>query len=381
MDSLPIFNYIFYVQFVGTIAYAGFVLWILLGLRRLNQKPTNIAQPFVSVIIPVRNEEETIAACLQALLFQSYPIDKYEVIVVDDHSEDATYSIIASFAHERLKLLSLTDFDGMSPKKAAIHTGIQASRGDIILTTDADCHAPDTWVETMVKYFDNKTGVVASWLYVETNHRLLSKLESLDSLALSAVGAAGFGWERPILANGANFAYRRTVYDEINGFDGVAGFVSGDDDLLLQKIRARGTWRCAFSPDSRSMIVTQPTTSLRAFFEQRFRWASKGQAYPKFLVFFEVFIYFYFLSLLILPIAFIMNGFSPIYVVAPLFIKMLLDAILMRYATEFVRKKQNPVILFLTEWLQILYVIIVGFWGLRGSYTWKGRRYSKGRVR
>lgn len=379
MGKNPLFDIIFYAQFFSTIVYLFFLIWIAAGLRRLKIKENQFVFPRVSVIIAARNEEKNINACLTALLQQNYPSELYEIIVVDDHSEDKTAEICQSFSQDRITLLSLGDVAGVSPKKAALHHGIQKSKGEIILVTDADCRVSPTWISTMVKYFDADTAAVASWLYVEENGSLLSKIESLDSLSLSYVGAAGFGWKKPFIANGANFAYRREVYDELNGFDGVAQFVSGDDDLLLQKIHATQRWRCAFAPQRHSVVRTDANPSLRSFFAQRFRWASKSSIHPWWLVALEVFVYFYLLSFPILFLSVLLKG-SPVFYLIPFVLKFIIDLIFMTYATPHVKKKANPIILLLTEWLQIVYVILAGLVGLLGNYTWKGRHYKRGRV-
>ncbi|MBN1465019.1 glycosyltransferase [candidate division KSB1 bacterium] len=381
MEKLGLIDSLFFLQISATLIYIFFLSICTIGLRRIKSNPVNNDRPFISVVIAARNEEENIGACLRHLAQQKYPRTRYEVIVIDDHSEDNTHSIVESFGKDNVMLLSLHDTDGVSPKKAALHQGIKASRGEIILTTDADCCASPLWIETMVSYFGAKTGVVASWLTVEENKSLLSKLERLDSLSLSLVGAAGFGLKRPFMANGANFAYRRKVYDELNGFAGVDAYASGDDDLLLQKVHASQNWECAFAPDARCAVVTKANRDLRGFFAQRFRWASKGRIYPKILFLLESFIYFYYLSLPVAMILFILNGFVNLYILLPLALKFMADFIFMRLAARKLQEKINPFILFITEWLQIAYVLLSGVWGLWGTYSWKGRRYTKGKVR
>ncbi|MBN1479565.1 glycosyltransferase [candidate division KSB1 bacterium] len=338
--------------------------------------------PFVSVVIAVRNEEDHIRACLKSLTTQLYPKDKYEIIIVDDHSDDETNTIVQSFCTDKIKLFSLIDSNGISPKKAALHQGVQESRGEIILTTDADCRVPATWIQTMVKYFAPDTGAVASWLCVQENNHWLSKLETLDSLALSFVGAASFGWQRPMIANGANFAYRRQVYDELDGFSGAAEYGSGDDDLLLQKIHATQKWTCAFAPDPASIVVTHAQKNLSQFFQQRFRWASKSRLYPAYVVLVLGFLYFYLVSLLVSVFVFLFfsSEFSNLMLLLPHASKFLLDFAFMSTAARRLHKNINPAILFMTEWFQMLYITIVSVWGRWGTYTWKGRRYKAGRV-
>lgn len=380
MGKSTLIEVIFYFQIIGTLAYCVFILLLAMGLKRLKTSTAVHNTPFVSVVLAVRNEAEHIGACLLSLTAQLYPRDKYEIIIIDDHSADETNAIIRSFSSDMIKHFPLTESNGLSPKKAALHQGIKASRGEIIFTTDADCRVSPTWIQTMVKYFTAKTGAVASWLCVEDNNHLLSKLETLDSLALSIVGAASFGWQRPMIANGANFAYRRQVYDELDGFSGAVEYGSGDDDLLLQKIHTTQKWTCAFAPDPASIVVTHPQKSLSQFFQQRFRWASKSRLYPAHVIFVLSFLYFYLLSLLVSALAFVFSGFSNLALLAPHTIKFTLDFAFMSFALQRLNKKINPALLFLTEWFQIFYIAIVSVWGRWGTYTWKGRRYQRGRV-
>ena len=353
-----------------------------MGLSRL-KSVTGIERPFVSVIIAARNEGENISGCLKNALAQTYDSKKFEIIVVDDHSDDDTFSICQAFAekHIRIKLLSLGDYNGVSPKKAALQMGINAGRGDIILTTDADCRVSPSWIETMVGCFDKETGAVASWLLVEENSHILGKLESLDSLALVSIGAAGFGLDHPFVANGANFGYRKQVYQELSGFDGVADYVSGDDDLFLHKIVRAGKWRCCFVADPAAIVYTKANSSLKSFFAQRIRWASKGGVYPAWLVLLEIFIYLYYLSIAASVAIFIFSGFSKWVFITPFVAKLAADGLFLSKSARRLGISFKCRHLFLAEWLQLFYVLIAGVWGLVGDYTWKGRSYTRGKVK
>ena len=375
--TLLIGNLLLWLLWCATFVYIGFIVCLWIGIRRLSPPLPTSWEPFVSVVIPARNEEKNISKILQDLLSQTYNRENYEIIVIDDFSQDRTVEMVQTFADFGVRLLHLERLGGLSPKKAALHQAIVASRGELILTTDADCRVPATWISTLVNAFDKDTAVAASWVKVETNHTLLSKIETLDSMAFVLIGAASFGLKLPFLANGANFAYRREVYFQVNGFDGNYHLGSGDDDLFLQKIYATKKWQAVFADSPHSVVKTHANTSLRGFLEQRYRWASKTSAYPRNIQALEVFLYFYFLLLL----GSIYLTFTLSFLFAlPLLTKGLVDYAFVKSNAK--QLKSVPLFYFiLGEGLQLFYTIVVGIWGMFGTYTWKGRKYSRGKAR
>jgi len=370
---------LFSLYILGTVAYCIFILFIIVGLNRLNAHKYNHYQPFVSVIIPARNEENNIKKSLRALVNQTYPQNLYEMIVVDDLSGDNTNKIVRDFAadHDNITLLSLSHNDSTcSPKKQAIEAGVLHSKGEIIFTTDADCVVPANWIEIMLRYFDKNTGLVASWLLVNPEKSLLSKLESLDSLGLVMVGAASFGLGIPFLANGANLAYRKSLFNNINGFQGINQYASGDDDLLLQKIIKQSKYKAVFAPDYSSIVSTHANHNLKDFLQQRIRWASKSRTYPLPILVFEIIIYLYFL-LLLFSIPFIFISIFPLLF---LLIKLILDFILIKIGCKKINRPLPVLHFLLANFFQMSYILIVSIAGLFGKFKWKNRLYAKGKI-
>jgi len=347
------------------------------GLKRSSSTVNNLDQPFVSVIVPARNEEKNIETCLRHLMDQSYPESRYEIIIVDDHSDDLTCDIVERQASSRVVLLHSNGTEGVSPKKAALHAGIMACRGEIILTTDADCRVPHRWIETMVSRFDAETAVVASWLVVKATTTLISKVEALDSFGYVLVGAAAFGLGKPFLANGANLAYRKKVYLQVNGFEDIGQYGSGDDDLLLQKISRQTSWKCTFVDTMDACVVTGANSSWRGFWQQRLRWASKAAVYPRIIIFVEIWIYLFyallFFSLFAAPF------FAPILFMAPM-IKFFMDFLFLKRSAERLGIRTNIFHFLLAEAVQMLYILAVGVAANWGRYRWKGRSYVRGRI-
>ena len=137
---------------VATVIYLGLLIILNAGLGKLPDY-VNTNTPKVSVLIPSRDEERNIAPCLEAVLAQDYPKDLLEIIVINDRSTDATASIVRRYQQtdSRIHLIEAgSNTEGLGPKKNALQSGIRASTGSIIITTDADCTPPEKWISTMV---------------------------------------------------------------------------------------------------------------------------------------------------------------------------------------------------------------------------------------
>jgi cellulose synthase/poly-beta-1,6-N-acetylglucosamine synthase-like glycosyltransferase len=364
--------FVFYLA--ASLLYGLFIFWLGLGLNRNRRRSYSSDQPFVSVIIPARNEEANIGQCLADLSEQSYPADRYEIVVVDDDSQDRTAEIVQTFARVRYFVLDRLP-EGWSPKKAALTFAIQHSQGAIILTTDADSRLPQHWIESMVSHFDAGVAAVASWVLLADSKRLLTRLERLDMLALQTVGAAAMGHGAPFLANGANWGYRRTDFEAVKGFDGHETMASGDDDLLLQKIHRHGSRRCVFADQKQSCVITAPCSSWREFFMQRLRWASKTSLYPLSVRLLELFIFLYFFSLLLLPLLLRDRPYWGLFLLC----KFICDLVLMRRTASALSVRVRWYDVLLAGWWQIAYITVVALAAWRGRFVWKGREYVQGR--
>jgi cellulose synthase/poly-beta-1,6-N-acetylglucosamine synthase-like glycosyltransferase len=276
---------IFYSFLILTTAI--YIWWVLGFVRGLGKLPVGRNEKLytVSVIIPARNEEKNIRACLESVLGQTYPADNYEVIVVDDRSTDRTASLAAETAAQqpRVKIITIGPQESaISGKKLAIGRGIRAAQGEIIMVVDADCVVQPGWMAGMLRYFADDVGVVAGATFFQAadEQRLFHKIQSLDALVLVAAGAGSMSLGRPVICNGSNLAYRRPVFDEVQGFAGIDKLASGDDDLFIQKVRQQTHWRVVFCNDPGTYDWTQPAVTWRGFFNQRIRWSSKGVYYP-----------------------------------------------------------------------------------------------------
>ena len=267
-------------------------------------------QTSFSVIIPARNEETNIDACLLSVLNQKYPSALFEVIVVDDHSIDQTSAIIKQLQKQfsNLKLIKLADeLEGEilnSYKKKAIEKAIQLSSNDWIITTDADCLITEQWLSSYAAIIQEQKPVfVAAPVNFTDDHSIISTFQNIDFISLQGITAASVSAGFHTMCNGANLAYKKETFYEVNGFKGIDSIASGDDMLLMNKIKEKFPNQIAFLFSKDAIVSTHPMPDWKSFFNQRIRWASKADQFKDKNVF-AVLVLVYFLNvfLLVMPL-------------------------------------------------------------------------------
>ena len=357
------------------IPYAFLILFYRSGWNELEIFSAAGQEPVVkiSVIIAARNEEQNIGSLLQSIESQDYPKHLYEVIVVDDHSNDNTTTIADSFSF--VKLIRLQSDNINSYKKKAIETGIGAASGELLVITDADCTVPHAWLKTIVA-FKQKTNAVfiAAPVVIENKPTLLETFQALDFMVLQGITAASLQKRIHNMCNGANLAYEKEVFFAVNGFSGIDHIASGDDMLLMQKISSRFSGRTAYLLSTDAIVHTQPTKTWKEFFNQRIRWASKATNYNDIKIFGALFlVYFFNCALLALLIA----GFWKPYMWAGflgiLFGKIVVELIFLYPVAVFYNKGTLLKLFPLYQPLHIVYTVMAGWLGTFGSFEWKGR--------
>ena len=281
--------------------YLGAIAWLGVGLGRHREGRT-AKFPRVSVIVPARNEEEQLKGCLRALRGQDYPGD-WEVVVIDDRSEDTTGEIVRREADswEQLKLVTVVGEPRFKcPKKSALARGIEASSGDLLLFTDADCRPQVGWVKSMVGMFAEEVGLVAGYAFPDSGRRVRQKLLALDNLAVGALGAGSLGMGRALSCTGRNLAYRRRVYDEVGGFERIGHLVGGDDVYLARMVATETDWKLVFNRDRGADVFNAPPpVGLGEIINQKLRHAAKGGHYqgPALVLGVAVYLFHFFLFL------------------------------------------------------------------------------------
>jgi len=367
---------ILYIAIFLFIGYTILIIYYWLSWRSVPEfiPQKKIYSTTVSVIIPARNEEENIGKLLNALQKQTYPKNLFEVIVVNDHSTDNTPAVIRQF--QNVRLLDLKDDSINSYKKKSIGQGINAASGKLIITTDADCLPPLTWLETIIFLYEEKDPVfIAAPVILQNNSSVLQVFQALDFLILQGITAASVYKQFHSMCNGANLAYEKKAFEEVNGFEGIDRIASGDDMLLMHKIWKKFPGRVSYLKSKKVIVSTQPMKTWKEFFNQRIRWASKARFYDDKRIFFVLLlVYLFNFSFLVLLIAGFWLPVLWLYLLALWIAKAVIEFPFVYSISAFFNCQSLLKYFFFFQPLHIAYTLVAGWLGQLKKYEWKGRK-------
>ncbi|MEM6264244.1 MAG: glycosyltransferase [Bacteroidota bacterium] len=357
--------------------YLRFMLLSAMAFSRKTCLATKNRLPSVSVVIPARNEAATLEECLTSVLKQTYA-GEWEVILVDDHSVDETASIAETLAssYPQLRVCRMElQGETFAYKKAAITAGIGLAKGEIIVQTDADCMVNPGWLHQMATAFEEKTAFISGPIQLTHGKTLLEKIQSLESMGLVTLGAGSLLRGFPNMCNGANMAYRKSVFEEVEGFKGVDHVASGDDELLLQKIHALGKYNLDFMACREAIVKTPALDNWPDLKAQRLRWVSKIRAYySKRVNYIQSVAYLAFLGIPILGLGAIWFPFLVWWMLGLIVAKVGGDIFVLSRAANFFQKKDLLRYILPMQPLYLAYVLWIGIAGsLVQAYPWKGR--------
>lgn len=271
----------------GFVTYIIFCIRFYFGYKRYKAQ-FSPKKRTVSVIVVCHNEAANLPTLLTSLVNQKYPADLYEIIVADDDSTDNTTEIVEQFMNRGVELRYMKVLGReqvISPKKQALEKAIHASNGELILTTDADCIVPLSWIASMVAAFTDDVSMVAGYsrtmLKDWDRTPILRKYEHFDFAATYLVLGGGYTLGKSWACIGQNLAYTRKAFEDVGGFDQIRHLISGDDVNLMQLMRRKGH-RIIFNFDPHSFVHTLPVKSWKQLVNQRSRWASNMKYQLKF---------------------------------------------------------------------------------------------------
>ena len=359
--------------FIFFLLLAAYCLLVDYYRRAWNSIPAPVLseniQVKISVIVAARNEENNIGNLLEDLARQDYPKEFYEVIIVNDHSTDGTANRI-SFG----RLMELPSH--LEGKKNAIAFGIDAVQGELIITTDADCRVPPGWLKTIAAFY-SATGAkfIAAPVMIAPSRSLLGIFQSLDFLTMQGITGASVHRKFHSMCNGANLAYPRNIFFEVNGFEGVDNIPSGDDMLLMHKIFTRYPGEVFYLKEQGAIVTTVAEKNWKDFLQQRVRWASKAVHYKDKRIFYELLLT-YLVNVCFLAAAIIsfFNSYTLGFFLLLLLAKVIVEFPFVNAVAIFFNRRRLMRYFVFFEPLHIIYIIISGWLGRFGSYTWKSRK-------
>ena len=368
------------------VTYSLLIFYYLKGWKSIPsfQPSTQRLNPLtkISIIIPARNEEQNIKSCLDALINQSYPKHLFEVLVVDDFSADNTAALVSGYASQNIKLISLKNFveanEINSYKKKAIEIAILQSTGGLIVTTDADCIAPANWLQTIASFYEQtNAALIVMPVAINCGNRFIEIFQAVDFMTLQGITGASVNKKIHSMCNGANLAYTKTAFTEVGGFKGIDSIASGDDMLLMHKIYKHHPDKVLFLKSKDIIVQTNPVHTIKEFFNQRIRWASKADKYDdKRIIAVLLLVYLFNCLLVILPVAGLLNNVQYSIFELWLFLiisKTIIELFFLFPVARFFNKQKLLWLFPLLQPFHILYTIIAGWLGKFGSYEWKGR--------
>ena len=367
-----------------TILYAGLLVAYRFWYDKLEffkaiPSPSEVKEVYTkfTVIIPARNEAANIKACVDSIVAQQYPKDFFEIIVIDDFSQDDTAFIVKALHADnpQVQLLSLADYfkegEISSFKKKAIEKAVLHAKGDWIVTTDADCIVPIHWLSLYNQYIQKEKPVfIAAPVMFMKESGILNTFQVLDFLALQGITAAAVGAGKHSMSNGANLAFEKSAFIAVGGYQGVDQIASGDDMFLMHKMKKTLSNRIGylFHPDA--IVLTKAMHQWKDFFMQRIRWSSKARYYDDNSIFWVLLlVYLYNFSFLILLLS---GNFQTLLI--SLAFKTFFELYFLDPVARFYKLSETLRYFILFQPLHIFYTILAGLFGQVKTYTWKGRR-------
>jgi len=330
-----------------------------------------------SIIIPARNEAANISACLNSILAQDYPSAFFEIIVIDDFSEDDTADIVKAMQtkNESIHLLSLSNYfkqDEISAfKKKAIEQAVLHAKGDWIITTDADCIVPPQWLRLYHQFIIQQQPVfVAAPVMFIKESGVLNTFQLLDFLALQGITAAAVGAGQHSMSNGANLAFEKSAFIAVGGYQGVDEIASGDDMFLMHKMKKTLSNRIGYLFHPSAIVLTKAMPNWKDLIMQRIRWSSKARFYDDNSIFWVLLlVYLYNFSFLLL----LLSGHFGTLIISLAF-KTFFELYFLDGVARFYQLTPTLKSFVFFQPLHIFYTIIAGLFGQVKTYTWKGRR-------
>ena len=373
-----------YIILLISFFYTTLILLYRISWNEISESKEVNYNDTVSVVIACRNEEKNIKNLIKDVMSQNFDKIRFQMIIVDDHSEDKTLEILyeESVKWNNLHISCMNDDE--IGKKNAIRKGVRIANGDVILCTDADCRVGENWIKTILSNFEKREiKFVSGLVRFSFSNTFLNRFQSLELISLVSSGASAIQRKKSTICNGANLAFRKKEYSEIpievfNNF-------SNDDVSLLHYFKNHYKDGIIFSKDLNSIVETNSNPNLISQFQQKLRWISNSKNirdWQSVYVASVVFLMNLILSiLLVLTLWSILLDFDNTYIIlvnlfVVVFIKYLTDYLFLKEVLDFFRRKDLLIYLLPFEIINAIYTVIIITLSLVYSPKWKGRKFG-----
>lgn len=366
--------------------YCLIIIFLSIGFSfQKSEEIIEINQPKVkttfSICIAFRNESENLLALLKSLSQLNYPKNLFEIILINDHSTDNSIEIITDLCLKntdfkpKMTVLSLKPTSA-SGKKAALTLAIQQAKNEFIIITDADCIAPVSWLYDLNAYIlqNQKTFIAGPVALLETSASFLNRFQQLDFLSLQGATIGAFGLKKPFLCNGANLTFAKAEFFRLKGYEGNQEIASGDDLFLMQKFLKDNPENVGYLKSRNSIVFTQLQHNWSQLINQRKRWAAKASTYQNTIA-------------TLVSWAVLLGNFASIlaifylktsnFLIGILFLKILIDFILIAQAAHFFGKKEHLLAYLGSFLVYPFFTVYIAVSSQLQTFEWKGRNLKK----
>ncbi|WP_424495174.1 glycosyltransferase [Salinimicrobium sp. GXAS 041] len=370
-----------------TFFYAGLILFLLFGFGKIPDYEAREAKVFrrFSIVIPFRNEAENLQQLFQSLSQLKYQKGHFEIIFVNDASEDNSVVLCENFRRHNPEI-NIQIIDSVrrwgAPKKDAITTAVEMAKNEYILTTDADCSVPENWLLEFNSFIEEfKCRMIAAPVKIGKMGRqkegFTRIFQEIDFLSLQGATIGGFGVEKPFMCNGANLCYEKYAFKEVNGFSGNENIASGDDLFLLEKFQKEG-FKTEFLKSNRAVVSTLAQPGFKSLFFQRIRWAAKTSAYNNLFGKFIAITVFLMNLLIVTGALAVISGYFPKDISLLFFlIKFNVDFVIIYRTSVFFGTENVLKNYFWCSFIYPVFSCLVAFFSLFLKFEWKGRSFKK----
>ncbi len=356
---------------IGISFYFLQLIIFTVGAGRKYKKLPDEKLPTVTVVVAARDEERNILDCLQSLDKLIYPEGKIEVIIVNDHSTDSTGEIIDFFIKDKPRFKTLVpegSIGSLKGKTNALANAINISSGEVILTTDADCIVPPTWAKTIASYYLDDVGFVGGFT-TQQDYSPFTGMQAIDFVYLLTVAAGSINLGKPLSCIGNNMSYRKSVYMEMGGYEGLPFSVTEDFNLLMA-IHEMKRYKIIYPLDVNSLVTSIACPDWKTLYWQKKRWGVGGMKSD--LIGYSVMAWGYIVhgAMLLLPFFF---SLSVLYLIV---FKILIDYYFVKPVFNKLKLKMRFTHFLAFELYFIIYVLILPFVVLPNrKVKWKGRTF------
>ncbi|HRG59374.1 MAG TPA: glycosyltransferase [Bacteroidia bacterium] len=370
---------------ISVLFYVCLMFYFRIGLNQLHfnldlkKKPNT----FITVVVCFRNEEQYLTKLLNSLTTQNYPQHFYEIVLYNDASSDNSVDIINKFISncksQNIILRELPVLpNSNAAKKIALNDAAKISKAELIVVTDADCTMDENWL-TIIEhcYQTNNSQMISGPVSLQHENSWINALQKLELHGLAAASAGAFGKNNPIMCNGANMAFNRITFLSIDPFKNNLHINSGDDMFLMMAMHKENAMSMHFLAHPNAMVSTVGKNNLSDYINQRVRWASKSKSYTNNLIKVVALVVLNLNLLIVLSIilCFIFSiKFGLIITIGLIILKQLSEMYLLQKFTKLFNVNINYFQLFLFQYIEAVFTVLVAIKSIKGSYIWKGRR-------